>query len=321
VIKLNLPPGVRLDKFLTHALNESGEEISRSEIQKLILGEGDGSIEGINLRNLKASYKAKIATPLEIKLKTRAPVTLQPSGTSVPILFQDKHLAVVHKPAGMTVHPGAGTGNDTLVHALIGNLKSLSDQNDRPGIVHRLDRETEGLMIIAKTNAAHAALARMFQTREIHKSYVAILWGRVTLGEALEGYIWRDTKNRKKMRFGVQLPSSVRRGREAKTVVLHQEPQRTSTRVDLALVTGRTHQIRATCAAYHAPVIGDSVYGNDAAKARLLKLSAAKIKALEPLGMLLAATELDFAHPIGKKQMKFSLELPERFKRALEILK
>lgn len=327
MLTLTLPAGMRLDLFLTQALSEAesarkdGMKVSRTEVQRLIDEGSRLKINGINPEKIKASFKGKTDLQLTVSLPARQKVELKPFSAKIPILFEDAHLAVVHKPAGMTVHPGAGTKDDTLVHALLGSIGKLSDHAERPGIVHRLDRDTEGLMVVAKTNAMHAALSQAFQEHEISKQYTAIIWGRVTLPEDLSGFIWRDLRNRKRMRFAAEAPESVRRARSAETQILSQQQHRVATLIQIALITGRTHQIRATCAALNAPVIGDSIYGNDATQARLLKIGAPKKKSLASEGLLLVANHLEFIHPKTRKKLSFKIALPDRFDRALKILK
>ncbi|MBX3722579.1 MAG: RluA family pseudouridine synthase [Turneriella sp.] len=316
-IGLTLPPGIRLDKFLSAALAERGEDISRSRLQKLI---EEGGVAGIDPAKIKASYTAKQETAIRVTLPAEKDIRLKPLEIKIPVLFEDKYLAVVHKPAGMTVHPGAGTGDDTLVHALLTNVETLSPHDERPGIVHRLDRETEGLMVVAKTEKARAALSQAFAERLIQKTYVALVWGKVTLPEEVSGYIWRDVHNRKKMRFGEAVPERVKRARDAELIVSDQKQLKYATRLEIELITGRTHQIRATAAFFNAPIIGDAVYGNDEARAKLYKIGREKKEAVIGCGMLLVAQKLSFQHPFTKKKLSFSLPVPERFAKAQENL-
>ena len=184
-ISLTLPVGIRLDRYLSDALTERGEDISRSRLQKLI---DEGGVTGIDPLKLKAAFKAKAETAITVTLPGEKDIRLKPLDLKIPILFEDKHIAVVHKPAGMTVHPGAGTGDDTLVHALLANIDKLAPDAERPGIVHRLDRETEGLMVVAKTEAARRKLSAAFAAREIRKTYAALVWGQVTLPRRDTGF-------------------------------------------------------------------------------------------------------------------------------------
>lgn len=318
ILQFELPEGVRLDKFLTAELGEGRHGFSRSQLQRLI---EQGRISGISEKNLKSSFKAKRATPIAIALPAEKPAEILPFAASVPVLYEDEYLAIVHKPAGMTVHPGAATGNDTLVHALVGQIKKLAPHTERPGIVHRLDRETEGLMVIAKTDKARAALAKLFAERQVHKTYQAIVWGSVELPEEVDGFIWRDRKNRKKMKFGNEAPDHGIRSREAQLIFLQQTRYKFGTELEINLITGRTHQIRATCAHLHAPIIGDATYGDDAGRAKTYKVGREKRDELAGCGMLLVAKSIEFAHPFKRKKIKFAIELPARFAEARSLLK
>lgn len=308
---------MRLDRFLAGALPELGEEISRSALQRLI---DEGGIAGIPASQLKASFKAKQPITFTVTIPGEKDTRLIPFAADIPVLYQDEYLAIVHKPAGMTVHPGAGTGNDTMVHALLGQLDKLAEHAERPGIVHRLDRETEGLMVIAKTEKARAALSELFAERRIQKVYSAIVWGSVTLPEEISGYIWRDLRDRKKMKFGLNSPGELSRVRTAEMRVLTQVRHRYGTSLEIELVTGRTHQIRATCAHYHAPIVGDALYGDDVAKCKLYKIGREKREKIEAAGMLLIAQSLSFAHPFKRKRLEFSIDLPARFAEVAGIL-
>ncbi|AFM14582.1 ribosomal large subunit pseudouridine synthase D [Turneriella parva DSM 21527] len=318
ILHLELPAGVRLDKFLAAELGEGNQGLSRSQLQRLI---EQGQITGISEKNLKSSFKAKRATAITITLPPEKPAEILPFAASIPVLYEDEYLAIVHKPAGMTVHPGAATGNDTLVHALVGQIKKLAPHAERPGIVHRLDRETEGLMVIAKTDKARAALAGLFADRQVHKTYQAIVWGSVELPEKIDGFIWRDRRNRKKMKFGYEAPEKGIRAREAQLVFLRQTRYKFGTELEINLITGRTHQIRATCAQLNAPIIGDAIYGDDAGRAKTYKVGREKRDDLSACGMLLVAKSIEFAHPFKRKKIKFAIELPARFAEARSLLK
>lgn len=314
---MTLPAGVRLDKFLNDALSQRGEEISRSRLQRLI---EEGGVSGIDAAKIKAAFKAKTPVEISVTLPGDKDIRLKPAAIDIPILYEDDYLAIVHKPAGMTVHPGAGTGDDTLVHALIANVGKLSPHAERPGIVHRLDRETEGLMVIAKTEKARAALSHAFAEREISKVYQALIWGKVSLPEEVSGFIWRDVHDRKKMRFAMQVPERVTRARDAELIVAEQKQFKFATRLTISLITGRTHQIRATAAFFNAPVIGDTVYGNDDTRAKLYKIGREKRDLLAGCGMLLMAREIAFKHPFKRKTMEFALPVPARFTDAEKAL-
>ncbi len=230
----------------------------------------------------------------------------------VPIIYQDKHLAVVHKPVGMTVHPGAGTGDDTLVHSLLAQLETLSDgsEPERPGIVHRLDRETEGLLVVARTNEAHFKLARAFEERQAFKQYAAWVWGSLEpANDRIDGFIGRSPANRKKMVFKKEQEKQT--DREARMRYQIAKNLNELSLVNIVLETGRTHQIRASLAHQGTPVIGDELYGRQ--NRRLRRLKPEVVHQLKERGMLLIAQTLGFIHPITLQELKFELPLPERF--------
>lgn len=314
---LLLPAGERLDLFLARALAERGENISRSAIQRQI---ANGLVEGISPQQLKPGFRSKRPVAIRFFVPVAQETKLVPFAAKIPILYEDEYLAVVHKPAGMTVHPGAGTGNDTLVHALIGKLDRLAPHDERPGIIHRLDRETEGLMVIAKTEEARQRLSAAFAARQVTKIYTALVWGSVHLPEAVEGFIWRDLRNRKRMQFALKVPDSIARARSASLFVTYQTRYRYATELSLQLITGRTHQIRATLRYFHAPIIGDTLYGDDAGKCRLYKIGKERREGLQHAGMLLVACALRFQHPFKRRLLDFSIDLPERFRKVREAL-
>ncbi len=307
-VTLVLPPGIRLDRFLAEITHELG--VSRSKLQRLI---EQGHVRGIAPHLIKASFKAKNPMEITLTLPAEKPAELIPFDFEIPVLYQDEYLAVVHKPAGMTVHPGAGTGDDTMVHALLSRLDRLAPHAERPGIVHRLDRETEGLLLVAKTDKARTALSRAFAAREVEKHYAAIVWGQVKLPEDIDGFIARDSHDRKKMRFNLTEQTGRSRAREAQMEITAQRPLAAATELEIRLITGRTHQIRATVAHFHAPVIGDTLYGNDDAKFRLYNVGREKKKIIQDAGMLLMAQKLGLKHPFKRKNLDFELDLPPRF--------
>ncbi len=316
-LRFELPAGERLDRFLAAALAEQGVTLSRSAIQRQI---EQGKVEGLPVRQIKAGFRSKHPIEITFTLPANQDKELIPLNAGIPVLYEDEYLAIVHKPPGMTVHPGAGTGNDTMVHALLGQFDKLSPHHERPGIVHRLDRETEGLMVIAKTEQARQRLSERFAERQIQKRYSALVWGSVTLPEEVSGYIWRDLKNRKKMKFGEHPPNNGARLRTAELLVTGQVRHKVATELEIELITGRTHQIRATLEHYNAPLIGDAVYGDDAGKCKLYRIGKEKREKLAQSGMLLVARSLAFKHPFKRRILEYEIDLPERFAAALALL-
>lgn len=307
-LKFTLETGRRLDAGI--ALQYPGE-FSRTMVQRVIR---EGCVMVEQKVCLKPSYKAD--HPVEVFLRYEPPPEYTLEGNdefSVPVLFQDEYLAVIHKPAGMTVHPGAGTKDDTLVHTLLAQIETLSEGSDRlrPGIVHRLDRETEGLMVIAKTNQAHFLLAEAFAARSILKQYHAWVWGTAEPSKEISGYIGRHPRERKKMLFEFSPLDDT-----WKTAVMRYENLGSTnyfSLIKITLGTGRTHQIRATMAKLNQPVLGDTVYSNCSRRLDKTELNAAQKQTVLNGGLYLLASRLQFTHPITQKVLDFELPLPERF--------
>ena len=297
--------GSRLDVFLTSVL--SGQ--SRSQIQRLIK---DGSVR-VGGREAKANQPVKIGQ--EIAVDVPAPVDPAPRPEALPleIVYQDRDLIVVDKPAGMVVHPAAGHDTGTLVNALLHYVDDLSGigGEKRPGIVHRLDRGTSGLMVVAKNDAAHEELSRQFHDREVEKEYVALVWGEVMAGRRIDAPIGRDAGNRKKMSSA---PARVRRSREAVTRIVRAEHfGRVLTLANVAIHTGRTHQIRVHLSAIGHPIIGDPLYGG------VHRRVPGDIRAVRHLNRpFLHAARLAFTHPADHRRMEFTSELPNDLQQVLD---
>lgn len=289
-----LDAGKRLDQFIA---TRSGDAIySRNVVKKLIL-EGSVSLNG----ELCADADRAVKEGDRVEVRNDRPASTKMIGQKIPfgVIYEDDELLIVNKPAGLVVHPGAGNAQGTLVNALVGSRRKLSNVGggDRPGIVHRLDKDTSGLLVVAKTNRAHRALALAFSSREVHKEYFAIVQGRV---DKMEGRIdlpvGRDRQQRTKM-------TAINPGipREATTHYKVVERFKFSTLVSLRPVTGRTHQIRVHMAAIGHPVQGDTVYGiPDGAR------------------LALHAYKISFDHPTSKKTLEFEAPLPEDFKKRLK---
>src|SRR5262249_34994218 len=242
--------GTRLDQFLTSVAGD----LSRSHIQRLIK-EGRVLVDG---RSAKANQPVKVGQSISVDVPEPTDPTPKPEALPPPTLSQDADVIVVDKPAGMVVHPAAGHEGGTLVNALLHHVTDLSGigGEKRPGIVHRLDRGTSGLMVVAKHDRAHEELARQFHDREVEKEYIALVWGEGMAGRRIDAPIGRDPVNRKKM------SAKARRSREAVTRIVRAEHfGRTLTLAHVAIHTGRTHQIRVHLSAIGHPVVGDPLYG------------------------------------------------------------
>jgi 23S rRNA pseudouridine1911/1915/1917 synthase len=237
----------------------------------------------------------------------------QAEALPLPILYQDQDIIVIDKPAGMVVHPAAGHAGSTVVNALLHHVDDLSGigGEKRPGIVHRLDRGTSGLMVVAKHDQAHVALADQFRSREVEKEYIALVWGEVMAGRRIDAPIGRDPVNRKKM------SARARRSREAVTRIVRAEHfGRALTLVHVAIHTGRTHQIRVHLSAIGHPVVGDSLYGG------LHRHVPGDLRAVTHLDRpFLHAARLAFRHPADGRPMAFTSELPEDLQGVIAELK
>lgn len=296
--------GARLDQFLTALLADR----SRSQIQRLIK-DGLVVVDGSAGR---ASQHVKTGQRVLVTIPAPAPATPEPEALPLEIVYDDADLVVVDKPAGMVVHPAVKHARGTLVNALLHHVSGLSGigGKQRPGIVHRLDRGTSGLMVVAKHDAAHTELARQFRDREVEKEYAALAWGVVQAGRRIEASLGRDPHHRKK------ISTRARRARTAVTRVTKAEHLRGVTLVHVAIATGRTHQIRVHLSSIGHPVVGDTLYGGTR---RHLPAY------LRPIGRLerpfLHATRLAFAHPRDGQHLSFSSRLPSDLQEVLDELR
>jgi 23S rRNA pseudouridine1911/1915/1917 synthase len=285
--------GERLDRFLVAHL----EGYSRSQIQKLIT---DGSVS-VTGRTARSNLTLREGDHVQVgPLAPQAP-DVEAESLPLDILYQDQDLAVINKPAGMVVHPAAGHASGTLVNALLHHLTDLSGIGGelRPGIVHRLDRGTSGVMVVAKTDAAHRELSRQFHDREVEKEYIALVWGFVHAGRRIEAAIGRDPAKRQKM----SLRSS--RARHAVTRITRAHHLPGLTLCQVAIQTGRTHQIRVHLSAIGHPIVGDSLYGG------VHRRVAGDIRAVQRLERpFLHAARLAFSHPRDGRRMEFITPLP-----------
>jgi len=295
--------GQRLDRFLVSVLADR----SRSQIQKFITAAAvtvDGRPGRPNL-SVHAGNRVLVDIP--------APTSSELARDAVPleILYQDADLAVVNKPAGMVVHPGAGHASGTLVNVLLHHLPDLSGIGGemRPGIVHRLDRGTSGLMVVAKHDAAHQELSRQFHDREVEKEYLALVWGVVQAGRRIDAAIGRDPKERQKM------SARAKHARHAVTRITRALHLPGLTLCQVAILTGRTHQIRVHLSGIGHPIVGDAVYGG------IRRRVNADIKAVQRLERpFLHAARLAFTHPSDGRRMAFTAPLPPDLQSVMDDL-
>ena len=297
--------GIRLDRFLVSIV----PNLSRSQLQRSIK-EGRVRVESALGRS-----NQPVRAGQQVTLEIPEPVDTSAKAEALPlqIPYEDSDVIVVEKPAGMVVHPAAGHASGTLVNALLHHVKDLSGigGEKRPGIVHRLDRGTSGLMVVAKHDAAHEELARQFREREVEKEYIALVWGVVRTGRRIDDPIGRDPVNRRKM------SARARRSREAATRIVGAEPLGPSlTLARVAIHTGRTHQIRVHLSAIGHPIAGDPLYGG--VRRRMPGHSHAVKHLSRPF---LHAARLAFKHPTDGRAMSFTSELPVDLQGVLDELR
>jgi len=284
-------PGVRLDRYVCDRL----AELSRSRIQRLI---GDGYIK-VNGHPAKAGLRLSAGDRLNIIIPPTPPSQLIAEAIPLGIIYEDDDLLVVDKPPGLTAHPAPGHPDHTLVNAIISRFPHLSDFGDslRPGIVHRLDRDTSGVMVVAKNSLAQTKLVEQFRARSVVKAYLVLVKGRLTPESGIiEAPIGRDPRNRKRM-------AVVAGGREARTEYRVIRYIGDYTLLEVKPETGRTHQIRVHFAAIGYPVVGDKVYG---------------VKSPFLSRQFIHASRLGFKLPATGKYKEFKSELPTDLAQALE---
>jgi len=286
--------GLRLDAFLASQI----EGWSRARLQKLIENE-DVLVNG---KPSKSSYKLREGDDLEIEL-TAAPTTdFAPENIPIDVVYEDDTLVVVNKPAGLVVHPAAGTPSGTLANALAFHFQQLPARGVRPGIVHRLDRDTSGLIVVAKTEAALENLSDQFRDRTVFKSYVALVHGRMSPDSGkIDQPLARDRSNRTRM-------AVVRGGRNALTLYRVRRSFDRFTLLDVELKTGRTHQIRVHLAWLKHPVVGDETYGGGRDNTIQDPKLRAHVRNLKR--HFLHAEKLSFTHPKTGEVVKFESPLP-----------
>jgi 23S rRNA pseudouridine1911/1915/1917 synthase len=295
--------GLRIDKYLAM---RPELELSRTRVEKLIAS-GEILVNGNPAPN---SYKVQAGDKITISVPARPPSDLVAENLKIDIVYEDEHFAVVNKPAGMVTHPAAGNQSGTLVNALLHHLKSPATGGDpmRPGIVHRLDKNTSGLLVVAKTEEAFVALQSAIAERTITRTYWAIICGHMRESEGIIDLpIGRSIRDRKKMAV------TNKNSREARTHYKVLERYRSYDQLEITLDTGRTHQIRVHLAHLGHPVLGDPEYGGRESWHKGLS-SPDRLLAKQILDKLwrqaLHAIRLEFAHPVSGERMKFECELP-----------
>ncbi|MCX7780361.1 MAG: RluA family pseudouridine synthase [Negativicutes bacterium] len=288
--------GERVDVYITRSVSS----LSRSHVQRLI-AEGLLTVNG---KQAKANYKLADGDEIELTVPSPEPVEVVAEDIQLDVLYEDQDVIVINKARGMVVHPAAGNYSGTLVNALLGRCDDLSGINGeiRPGIVHRLDKDTSGVMVAAKNDRAHISLAEQIKERTASRKYLAIVHGNIAQDQGvIEAPIGRHPTERKKM--------AVRSGgKEAVTRFRVLERFGSYTLVECKLLTGRTHQIRVHMAYINHPVVGDPVYGP-------------KNPHFDIKGQALHAAELSFNHPVTGETMIFTAPLPEDMQKILTRLK
>ena len=291
--------GKRLDVGLTQA----GATLSRAQAQKLI----SEKKVWVNGKSEKASYKLQVSDQISLEIPAPKTLDLVPYDFPLDITFEDDHVIVINKPAGLVVHPAYGHESDTLINALLHRQTSLSstEAEFRPGLVHRIDKGTSGLIVLAKTDQAHAFLAKQFLKKTIHRRYWALCFSNKPLEKGtIESHLTRDPKNRQRFKS-----SEDPDGKLAIThyeELAHHPPFKL---FQLQLETGRTHQIRVHLSSESNPIVGDEVY-NGKNQAKNLKNQNLKKQILDMNRFALHAKELGFMHPTKKEFMTFSTPIP-----------
>ena len=301
---------LRLDQALAKLTS-----YSRSQIK--ILLSNDNILKNEEIIK-DASYKVKSGEKYIINIKIPELEKFDAEQIPLDIIYEDNEIIVVNKKAGMVVHPSPGHYHGTLVNALINHTKNLSDLNDknRPGIVHRIDKETSGLIVIAKDNITHDNLANQFKEHTISRKYKAIVWGQ-PVNQTIEGYIERHKINRKKMSL-----SKNEKGKYSKTFIKLLKTFEIASLIECELKTGRTHQIRLHLTSLNSPVVGDKVYGKSKiSKFGKNKETFNKFLILKNFSrQALHAYHLGFKHPKSNKYIEFDSNLPNDMEKLLELV-
>jgi 23S rRNA pseudouridine1911/1915/1917 synthase len=295
IITLGSGENQRLDLFLSEKL----EEWSRSQIQRLI-AEGRALVDGNQRRS---SYKLKINERVEVDDTVQKESQLKPENIPLTVIHEDEHLVVIDKSSGMVIHPGAGKQTNTLANALLYHFPEIEElgPKEKPGIVHRLDKETSGVILVARTKMAYQELQRQFKAREVEKLYIGLVWGTMPQKEGkITWAIGRHTK------YGERMSVKTKKPRVAETHYRVKAPLGEFTLLEIRPITGRTHQIRVHLAASGHPIVGDSRYGRRKVAGRSFPR------------LFLHAHRLTVTHPSNGKIVSFQSPLPSDLEQFLE---
>ncbi|UCC39215.1 MAG: RluA family pseudouridine synthase [Candidatus Aminicenantes bacterium] len=291
-------PLVGLDQRLDVFLSEKIRDLTRSQIQKIV----DEQKVKVNGVVRKSSYRLREGDRVELEYEIPEPEGIKPENIPLRLVYSDDHIVVIDKPSGMVVHPGAGRKHGTLVNALLYHFPEVAEvgPKERPGIVHRLDKETSGLMVTAKTQKAQNDLQNQFRMREINKLYLGLVWGKMP--EKKGEITWSIGRHAK---HGERMSIKTKKPRTAETQYTVQEEYIEFSLLEIRPLTGRTHQIRVHFSASGHPVVGDTRYGRRKVKSRCPRL-------------FLHSSWLSFIHPETRERLEFSSSLPEDLKNFLE---
>jgi 23S rRNA pseudouridine1911/1915/1917 synthase len=304
--------GTRLDALLTSRI----DDFSRSYAAHLILTERirvDGTVK-------KPGYRLKAGEVISVYIPPPKPVDFKPEPIKIDILYEDKHLIVVNKNSGIVVHPAPGHYSGTLVNALLYHCPDIEGIGTelRPGIVHRLDQDTSGAIVVAKDNPSHRNLVSQFKSRKVKKNYLALVHGDMESESGVISFpIGRHPVDRKKMSI------KSRKGRTAETRWQARERFSGFTLLDLSLKTGRTHQIRVHCAAIHHPIVGDSVYCGRKARKKLAQSTNVSgiIDSVRISRQMLHAWRLEFTHPINREYLAIEAPVAKDMADLIDVLR